>query len=330
MNALANATQAAVANATDTAPVSVMGTVSGAAGTLSSLVTKFASDHRKGIDALLIVGGMIVALCGRVILRPVVFLLGFSPTLALFASVGLSIVADSVKVRTGTYEAIALGVAFVLALLVGLVMLKVLFRVAVFAICASMGVVLVLNLSLYFPSHSYNELIRDAIAGVVAILTGMLSTYACETTVIFGTSFDGAALVTFALAGFMGHRPALIDLKNAPEEPHAWMVFYATFLMCLALFSVFMQLRLAAAEDSGTRAARLYETLKGESHRNNPDLEAGQLLDDPPKSPPFSNEDDSGFGTGGYGAMDNEYSVVSHLGAPPLEAPPQQRMNVVP
>ena len=345
MNTIANATQAVVANATETTPVSVMGTVQDAAGTLSSVVTNFATTHQDGIDALLIVGGVIVALCGRVILRPVVFLLGFSPTFALFAAIGLSIVTDTLKMTTRTFETIALGGAFILAVIVGMIMLKVLFRVAVFAICASMGGVLVLNLSLYFPTQATFELIRDTIAVIVAILTGMLSTYARETAVIFGTSFDGAALATYAVAGFLGHRPILFNIDEAPKQPHAWKVFYATFLMCLALFSVLMQLRLAAAEDSGTRAARLYETLKGEnSRRDMMDIEGGgaggQLLDtDPPKSPRFSNEDDSGFGTGGYGTMDNEYSVVSHLGAPPLGAPvlgavdsstPQQRMNVVP
>jgi len=158
-----NATGMAAKNGTADG-AAILGTITDAAGALPDVVGSFASTHRDGIEALCIVVGLVVALCGRLILRPVVFLLGFLPTFALFSSIGLSLITDVNPEKLSAYEMVALVSSCVLAILVGWVTLKMLFRVAVFGICSIMGGFMVLILSLYFPPPISDnaQLFRDA------------------------------------------------------------------------------------------------------------------------------------------------------------------------
>ncbi len=304
----------------------VVDTVRNAAVALSTIVGKFASTHHDGILALCIFVGLIIAFCGRVILRPTVFLLGFSPTFALFASIGLALVQDSKPARTSLVEALAVLLAVVLGVLVGFIMLKVLFRFAIILICAGLGVVLVLDLNLFVTANalSHNgQVLRDLLVIIAAILAGTASIKFPETSIVLGTAFDGAGLAVYALAKFLGHRPNVFAASLLPPDVtdvpvwEAWKIFYACLVIALGLFAAGMQHRLARAETIAdkTRLAAAYEPV--------PDVEEGGSAyhggsPEPPGTPrSFAKEDDT---FGNYGAMEHEYSVVSNLGAPPLAA----------
>lgn len=301
--------------------MSVWDTVAGATGALSDVTSKFADTHHDGIAAASIVAGLTVAFCGRVILRPIVFLLGFVPTLALFTSVGLALAQDSDPKQVSTFEALALAVAVTLALLVGVLMLKVLFRVAVFLICAAFGALLVMELNLFIVATEMSrtaDIIRDMLAITAGILAGIASVYRRETCIMFGTAFDGTAVAVYALAGFMGNRPNVIGpviLAADTAVLHTWKLFYASLVVGLSLFASLMQFRLLRAEERADVAEAALKRPNG--FQVIPDIEHGMISEiEPPKSPPSFSNDDDGFGN--YGALEHEYSVVTNLGAPPL------------
>lgn len=301
--------------------MSVWDTVSDAVGALTNVTGTFAETHGDGIAASCIVAGLIVAFCGRVILRPVVFLTGFVPTAALFSSVGIALAKDGDPNNVSAFEAAALALAFILACCAGLLMLKVLFRVAVFAICGACGAILVFELNLFIVSAEmsrYAEVIRDMLAITAAILVGIASVYRRETSILIGTAFDGTAVAVYALAGFMKNRPNIVGstilVENTPKA-HAYKIFYASLAIGLSTFAALMQFRLAFAEG---RVDNFLEALKRPNgYAAVPDVEQGINSEaEPPKSPPSYSNEENGFGD--YGTMEHEYSVVSNLGAPPL------------
>lgn len=293
---------------------------------VTSALDKFASTHHDGIIALSIFAGLIIAFCGRVILRPTVFLLGFAPTFAVFASIGLALVEDTRPKHTSLLEGFVVFLAVLFGAVVGLVMVKVLFSVATIIICAGLGVVLVLDLNLFLtPSilSQNGQVLRDLAVIVAAILAGTASVKFPETSVVFGTAFDGTAIAVYGLAKFMGHRPLVFDTDLLPKDAgdvaiwEAWKMFYASLVLGLGIFAAGMQLRLAQAE----ARASIPPPITG--YRPVADVESGVADNDgnfpspePPRTPVSFTNDDDAFGN--YGTMEHEYSVVSNLGAPPL------------
>lgn len=292
----------------------------------STSLSEFSRTHHDGIIALSIFAGLLIAFCGRVILRPTVFLLGFAPTFSVFATIGLALVEDTRPQHTPLLEGFVVCLALLLGCIVGLVLVRALFSVATIVICAGLGVVLALDLCLLampvrLPPNA--QVLRDLTVILAAVLAGTASVKFPETSVIFGTAFDGTAIAVFCLAKFMGHRPLVFASGLLPADAadvavwQSWKVFYAGLVLGLGAFAAGMQLRLARAEARADRQPVIA------GYRPVADIESGVADNDanlpspePPRTPvSFSNEEDA---FANYGAMEHEYSVVSNLGAPPL------------
>lgn len=308
--------------------MAVADNLSGQAGALSSTLLGYVQTHQEAVHVLLIVIGLIIAFTGRTILMPTVFLLGFLPTAATFAYVFFAFVADLGTQHKSFLNGLAMLASVVLGLLVGIIMIKVLFRAAIFIICAAFGIVAVLDLSLFLPPSVFGanaELIRYCIMIIAGIVAGLCSIIGPDISIILGTSFDGTAIAVYFLASFLGHRPDVFasDVKVTPTwEDTAWKMFYAMLTLLLGTFATVMQYRLAKAEEAAEQRENEVKLARLQSHRTNggpnrdvekgftetDDLNASYAPDDTMRNllPPT------------YGTMDSEYSVIGNLGAAPL------------
>lgn len=281
-----------------------------------SVVTNFNKEHHAGLEALCIVVGLVVAFCGRVILRPVVFMGGFLPFFGLCWSAGHSLFNDNDPDVFSQTEIYVMVAALIAGLILGFGILKVFFNGAVVLICGTMGGVLVLVASLYLPRLPYEN------AETVLALAGLCGFCVCaglalchrETMAIFGTAFDGTALATYFLADFMGKQPKFLPSEDDQGLSHAWRAFYATFVIGLGLFASLMQLRLYGAEQTAaTLRLRKQEELAINRQETQPlitrpeDVEMGG---GDVKSPPHSHDDDYDY--------DSMYQTGNHLGTKPL------------
>lgn len=241
--------------------MSVVDNVANSADDVFSNISSYAKSHGDGIIALCLLVGVVIAFSGRILLRPTVFLLGFVPTATSVTAFGVAVVADHSTGSAARYnpifEALVVLFAIALGLAVGIVMVRLLFRVATFLLCGGFGAVLVLivYMLLLQPATSRNGLLVWYAAMILAgLLTALLSVRYPDTAVILGTSFDGAALAVFSVARFLGHQPHLLSAVppgNAPLSSsidHWWSIAYAVATVLLALFGALAQRRVALAD----------------------------------------------------------------------------------
>lgn len=315
--------------------MTVVDSVSGTADTLLSNVNSYAASHRDGVIALLLFTGVIIAFTGRSMLRPTVFLLGFIPASAVITTVGLAL-ADNQTNHVSIIRAISLILALLFGTLVGVILLRLLFHLATFVLCAGFGAVLVFvaHLLLLEPAMGPNaQFILFAAAILAALVSGLLSVSYPETGIIMGTSFDGSALAVYSLSRFLGHRPSFLSQTVSGVDITPWWAFgYGAATVLLGVFGAMTQRQVALADSIIAKAAE--KKLKSNSTSSAPDRtnsdntflggdDATLLTVEPPRTPPFmkSGVDNSPAGTSLYGATDNDdgqYSVIHNLGADPL------------
>lgn len=276
-----------------------MDTVADNAGELASTVSSFVDSHQDGIVALALLLAVAVTLTGRLMLRPTVFMIGFLPTFFFCASLGYSAFCDRSKAescRPGTAAPAVLAlVALAFGAVAGIVMLRLLFALAIFAMTAASGVVLVavIHVLLLQPDSGGAEVIMFSAAIAAGLVAGLLSLAYPEVMIIVGTSIDGAAIAIFALAHFLRNEPDVLGTVMKGKSP-MWNVSYAICTVFLATYGMLIQLRVAAAERPPP--ARSMDPLE---------------LDE--ESGPHVN----------YGAVNDEYSK-NLLGAPPLQSYPDE------
>lgn len=275
-----------------------MDTVTDNAGELASTVTGFVDSHQDGIVALVLLLSVAVTLTGRLMLRPTVFMIGFLPTFFFCASLGYSLFCDPAEAgscRPGTaVPAVLVVVALLLGVVAGIVMLRLLFALAIFAMTAASGVVLVaiVHVLLLQPDSGGAEVIMFAAAIAAGLLAGLVSLAYPDVMIIVGTSIDGAAIAIFALAHFLGNEPDVLGTVVKGKSP-MWNFAYAVSTVLLGTYGMLIQLRIAAADQPPPD-----RTL------------APQELDE--TSPILS-----------FGAVNDEYSK-NMLGAPPLQSYPDE------
>lgn len=268
------------------------------AGELASTVSSFVDSHQDGIIALVLLLAVAVTLTGRLMLRPTVFMLGFAPTFLFCASLGYSVFCDVEEAKScaaGTPVPVALVVAsLVLGVIAGIVMLRLLFGLAIFAMTAASGVVLVaiIHVLLLQPDSGGVEVIMFAIAIAAGLLCGLLSLAYPEVMIIVGTSIDGAAVAIFALAHFLGNEPDVLGTVAKGKSPF-WNISYAIDTVILGTYGMLIQLRIAAAERTSSSSSQ-------GSHSDGAVDESEPLLSS-------------------YGAVSEDYSKNA-LGAPPLQS----------
>lgn len=276
-----------------------MNAVADNAGELASTVTGFVDSHQDGIVAMVLLLAVTVTLTGRLILRPTVFMIGFLPTFFLCASLGYSAFcdkADAESCRPGTAEPAFLAlVALALGVVAGIVMLRLLFALAIFAMTAASGVVLVaiIHVLLLQPDSGPAEVIMFSAAVAAGLVAGLLSLAYPEVMIIVGTSIDGAAIAIFALAHFLQNEPDVLGAVVKGKSP-IWNVAYAISTVILGTYGMLIQLRVAAADHSPP--SRSMDPLELDETR--PHLSS-------------------------YGAVNDDYSK-NMLGAPPLQSYPDE------
>lgn len=308
--------------------MAVMTSVTDNANMLWSTITAYAASHHDGIVALLLFTGVIISFSGRTLLRPTVFLLGFVPSAITVSALGLALVQDESPSNMSLLECIVLLVGFAVAILVGIVMLRLLFRIATFLLCAGFGAVLVLvsHLFLFEPATDQNALILlYAIMLLAALVAGLFSVSYPDTGIILGTAFDGSAMSVFCLARFLGHRPPVLSTVPVGTQVSTWWsIGYGSAVLILGIFGAMTQRQVAKADAIIAKAAETGAEDENASYAIS-DHEHLNLLGsvEPPRTPPYMRSGHNSPGNSGYGAVDQEdtqYSVVHNLGAAPLGA----------
>lgn len=318
--------------------MTVVDSVSGSANSLFSAVNAYAATHHDGLVALALFAGVIVAFSGRTILKPTVFLLGFAPAFIVIAALGLALIAEETPpaAHESLFDGIVVVIAIVAGVLVGVIMLRLLFSIATFVLCAGFGAVMVFVLHLFLlePATGKNgQIVLYIIATFAALLVGLCSVSYPETGIILGTSFDGAALSVYSLARFLGHRPNVFAVDNATAVDTApdsswWAISYGAATLLLGVFGAMSQRRVAMADAIIARqtdtknhhAGSGYEEEGRATYRSNPGESDPLLVAEPPRTPPFmrSSVGSPGSGYVGMEQEENQYSVVRNLGAAPL------------
>lgn len=321
--------------------MAIFDTVSSSATSFYDTISEYALSHHDGLVALSLFAGVVVAFSGRTLLRPTVFLLGFIPTTVVVMAVGLAFVHDENPDHTSLLEGLAIAVAVLLGVLVGVVTLRLLFRIATFVLCANFGAVLVFVFHLFLlePITDQKALfLWIFIAAISALVAGLFSVSYPETGIILGTAFDGSALAVFSLARFLGHRPVIFqagDVDAAADISVWWSIAYGVATLLLGVFGALTQRQVAIADEIIANYAK--------EKRQNPNApldpmahspyvdfpeEEHQLLalSEPPHTPLHMRSGVGSPGAGsGYGAIGDEpmYSVTHNLGAVPLGLSPE-------
>lgn len=313
--------------------MAIVDSLSDSADSILSNFNDYAHSHEDGIIALLLFVGVVVAFSGRVLLTPTVFLLGFIPSSTTITAFALAFIQDRKPANPRLIGAIAMLLSVAVGVLVGFIMLRLLFRIATFLLCAGFGavVVLIMHLFLLEPSVGPNALILlYAIVILAALLAGLLSVSYPQTAIILGTAFDGAALAVFSLARFLGHQPKLLtQVPNGAQIPAVWAIGYASATLLLGIFGAMTQRQIALADAIIAAAAEkrnaALQNNESEAPESLPTVEQQHLLSfqaEPPRTPPYEREPiHSPIGNSTYGAVDqddSQYSVIHNIGAQPL------------
>lgn len=239
-----------------------------------STISFYSESHKDGIIALFLLFGVIITFTGKALIRPTVFLLGFLPTSTIMTSFGVALVADMTKsdssppVYVPFVQVAIVLTSLILGILVGIVMVRLLFRVTIFLICGVSGAVMVATIYLLLmqPSNSRNALsVWYACMLLAAIVAALLSVTYPSAAIILGTSFDGAALAVISVSRFLGHRPVVFNPLLPTPSPTApspspslppssksidnwWAMSYAIAVLILAIFGAVTQYRVAVAD----------------------------------------------------------------------------------
>ncbi|PXF41904.1 hypothetical protein BWQ96_08356 [Gracilariopsis chorda] len=313
--------------------MAIVDSLSDSADSILSNFNTYAASHEDGIIALLLFVGVVVSFSGRVLLTPTVFLLGFIPSSTTITALALAYIQDKKPANPRIIGALAMLCAVAVGVLVGVIMLRLLFRIATFLLCAGFGAVIVLIVHLFLlePSVGPNALIiLYSIVILAALLAGLFSVSYPDTAIILGTSFDGAALAVFSLARFLGHRPKLlIQVPQGAQIPALWAIGYASATLLLGIFGAMTQRQVAVADAIIAAAAEKRDSTRehneSELPESLPTTEQQHLIPfhaEPPHTPPYEREPiHSPIGNSTYGAVDqddSQYSVVHNIGAEPL------------
>ncbi|CAN8076925.1 unnamed protein product [Agarophyton chilense] len=311
--------------------MAVVDSVSDSADNILSTFNGYTADHQDGIVALLLFVGVIVTFAGRVLLTPTVFLVGFIPSATAITAFAFAFIKERKPSNPRVLGGVSMIVAAATGTLVGIIMLRLLFRIATFLLCAGFGAVLVLvgHLFLLEPSVGPNALIIIySIVILAALLSGLYSVSYPEPAIILGTSFDGAALAVFSLARFLGHRPKLLaEVPEGSQIPTEWAIGYAAATLFLGVFGSMTQWQVALADRIVAAAAEKANTTaedkENETIGYNSQSDQHQLLltSEPPRTPTFEREPlHSPVGMSTYGAVEPEdqYTVLHNIGAGPL------------
>ncbi|KAI0563283.1 hypothetical protein FGB62_43g18 [Gracilaria domingensis] len=313
--------------------MAVVDSVSDSADTLFSNFNEYAASHQDGIVALLLFVGVIVTFAGRVLLTPTVFLLGFIPSSTAITAFAFAFIEDRKPSHPRVLGGVSMVVAAATGTLVGIIMLRLLFRIATFVLCAGFGavIVLVVHLFLLEPSVGSNALIiLYSIVILCALLSGLFSVSYPEPAIILGTSFDGAAVAVFSLARFLGHRPKLLaEVPEGSQIPAVWAIGYASATLLLGIFGAMTQWQVALADRIVAAAAQKANPTNAGGSKDNDttgySLQGDQhqilLSSEPPRTPTYEREPlHSPIGTSTYGAVEQEdqYTVLHNIGAGPL------------
>lgn len=315
--------------------MTVVDSVSDSANSLLGAVDDYAASHHDGLVALALFAGVIIAFAGRTLLKPTVFLLGFVPATVTIVALGLALVEDESPKHVSLLEGIVIAVALIAGVLVGVIMLRLLFRIASFLLCAGFGAVLVLVFHLFLlePVVGKNaQFILYATAVFAALIAGLFSVSYPETGIILGTAFDGAALAVFSLARFLGHRPnVLAETLPGTDISIWWAMGYGAATLLLGVFGALTQRQVAIADaiiaQNAERKSKQPNDNPYDPMADSPYMgmsgEGDHLLPmaEPPRTPPYMRSGVESPAASGYGAVDHEdtqYSVVHNLGAAPL------------
>lgn len=336
--------------------MTVIDSVGESANAFYETLQKYADSHHDGLVALSLFAGVIIAFSGRTLLRPTVFLLGFVPATVTIIALGLAFLNDesppssddSTSTHVSIFEGIVVTVAVVCGVIVGVVMLRLLFRIATFLLCAGFGavIVFVFHLFLLEPVESPNALFMLYVAAAfAALLAGLFSVSYPDTGIILGTAFDGAALSVFSLSRFLGHRPNFLsETVKGTDISMWWAIGYGTATLLLGVFGAMTQRQVAIADEIITQNAERKRNQNGQQLQESydpmstspyglPPGENEHLLPyaEPPRTPQYMRSGGGSPATNSaYGAVDHEdsqYSVVRNLGAAPLEPAAEAYQN---
>lgn len=264
-------------------------------------------------------------------LKPTVFLLGFTPSFIAIVALGLAFIHDEKPSHAPLLEGIAIAVGIIVGVLVGVIVLRLLFRIAIFLLCAGFGAVLVFvfHLFLLAPIGGTNALfVLYSIIILAALISGLFSVSYPETGILLGTSFDGSALAVYSLARFLGHQPTFLKASDGTKISLWWSIGYGAATILLGVFGFISQRQVAAAnkiiaadaqrkrQNSNTQMDPMaqFQGYSGEGDHLLPMIE-------PPRTPVHMRSDaESPTGGSGYGTIEDDpkYSVAHNLGAGPL------------
>jgi Domain of unknown function (DUF4203) len=258
-----------------------MNSVADNANDLASTVSSFVDAHQDGIVGLVLLLSVVVTFTGRLMVKPTVFTLGLVPAFLFCASLGYSVFCNSDDAKScasGTAVPIVLVIlSLILGVVAGMVMLRLLFALAIFAMTAASGAVLVaiVHVLMLQPESSGVEVVMFSIAIAAALVAGSLSLVYPEVMTIAGTSIDGAATAIFSLAHFLGDEP---EVPGSVGKSSLWSVVYAVATVLLGTYGMLIQLRTSAA---GVRSAPREQRPRGEVDETEPLLSSyGSVVGD--------------------------------------------------
>lgn len=311
--------------------MTVFDTVANTASSVFGTISAYADTHHDGLVALSLLAGVVITFSGRILLKPTVFLLGFVPSLITIVALGLAFIQDEKPSHASLLEGVTIVVGIIGGVLVGIIVLRLLFRIAIFLLCAGFGAVLVfiLHLFLLAPFGGTDALfVLYSIITLAALISGLFSVSYPETGILLGTSFDGSALAMYSLARFLGHQPTFLKASDSTKISIWWSIGYGVATILLGVFGFISQRQVAAAnkiiavnaerrrQNSNAQIDPMaqYQGFSGEGDHLLPMIE-------PPHTPVHMRSGaESPTAGSGYGTIEDDpkYSVAHNLGAGPL------------
>ena len=237
--------------------------VANATSTLISDAQKFNANHHGALVALAMAAGIIIAVAGRLLVRPIIFLAGCLPPTAFVTYLLLALFEPELispePGREASLDFSSLSVVEVIAAVCGLacgicislIMVRLLFSLMVFALGVVYGTLMAAMLEttlFYVLKLSVPDVVFYGIAAVISIGTGVLSLTYVPIVLMLSTGFDGAAITAYFLGQFLGGFPNPLKLNGGlTQDDYVPALGYFLCILTLGGFGAINHLRIAEA-----------------------------------------------------------------------------------
>lgn len=230
--------------------------VTSATGTFISDLQHVVLDHESALTAFGLACGIIICFAGRVLIRPLIFLLGSLPTTVFVAYVILAIFEPEAHVTVDfghptTLLVIASLLGVLCGIAVGWITLRILFTLVIFMLGILFGALTFATIYITILRavfKSIPDLIFYGAVAMTSLVMGFFSLNYVPRMLIISTAFDGALLSSFFFGQFLGDFPNPGKLNGGLEtEGYIHAAGYVVMMVVLGIFGAHNQFRVAHA-----------------------------------------------------------------------------------